>query len=720
MRPKESSKMRRGQNKRIVVKSLFSQSESQQFVRTHPGLSEELALRVYTSRLIGRDTALVLHGGGNTSVKLKRKNILGEEQDILYIKGSGVDLATIEPEGFVGLEMDPLRKLRSITILSDEEMENELRIHKISASSPDPSVEALLHAFLPRRYVDHTHADSILVLTNQENGEDVVRDALGPKVAVLPYVKSGFPLARGVIDLYDRCPDVGAIVVLNHGIFTFGEDAGVCYERMVEYVSRAESYIKKKIEGKILFTLRTDLVPPRDVSRSTARFAQVVRGVCAHRGSEGMLRRFYTEIRKGTDMVEASLSREIEEICRSGALTPDHVIRTKNWAIHIESVPENDEKLRQIVRESVETYKGKYDLYFKKQVEIKGVKRRKLDPYPRVFVVAGLGLVALGFTRRAARIAADIAEHTLRAKARGIALGEYKPISDSHAFDMEYWSLQQKKLGKTSALPLQGQVAVVTGGGGAIGFGVADRLLAAGAVVAISDIDKARLEKVHSILTERYDESQVESIPFDVTDYQLVEKAFEEICRRLGGIDIVVPNAGIAHVAKIENLEPDRFDQVVAVNLKGTFNVIKASVPVFKRQGTGGNIVVISSKNVFDPGAAFGAYSASKAGAHQISKIAALELAELGVRVNMLNPDAVFGDEKVSSGLWDLVGPERMRSRGLDAEGLKEYYCQRSLLKVHVLAEHVGNAVVFFASGQTPTTGATLPIDGGIPAAFPR
>ena len=205
-----------------------------------------------------------------------------------------------------------------------------------------------------------------------------------------------------------------------------------------------------------------------------------------------------------------------------------------------------------------------------------------------------------------------------------------------------------------------------------------------------------------------------------MTDYTAVEQAFAEISRRLGGIDLLVPNAGIAHVAKIEDLDPVRLDQVMAVNLKGTFNVIKASIPIFKRQGTGGNIVAVSSKNVFDPGAAFGAYSASKAAVHQISKIAALELAELGIRVNLINPDAIFGDAEVSSKLWELVGPERMRSRGLDPEGLKEYYRQRNLLKVQVLAEHVGNAVVFFASEQTPTTGATLPVDGGIPAAFPR
>ncbi len=212
----------------------------------------------------------------------------------------------------------------------------------------------------------------------------------------------------------------------------------------------------------------------------------------------------------------------------------------------------------------------------------------------------------------------------------------------------------------------------------------------------------------------------MESIVFDVSDYESVEKAFIEIGQRVGGLDLIVPNAGIAHVAKIEDLDPKKFDEVIAVNLKGTFNVIKASIPIFRRQGTGGNIVVISTKNVFDPGAAFGAYSASKAGGHQISKIAALELAELGVRVNMINPDAIFGDEEVSSKLWDLVGPERMKSRGLDPEGLKEYYRQKNLLKVQVLAEHVGNAVLFFASDQTPTTGATLPVDGGIAAAFPR
>jgi NAD(P)-dependent dehydrogenase (short-subunit alcohol dehydrogenase family) len=269
-------------------------------------------------------------------------------------------------------------------------------------------------------------------------------------------------------------------------------------------------------------------------------------------------------------------------------------------------------------------------------------------------------------------------------------------------------------------LTLEGQVALVTGAGGAIGAGIAECLLAAGANVAISDIDEERLDIVHELLVEKYGDESIESVICNVTDFAAVQLAVREVSCQFGGIDLLVPNAGIAHVASIEDLDPDRFNQVLAVNLMGTFNVIKATIPVLRRQASGGNIVLISSKNVPDPGASFGAYSASKAGAHQIAKIAALELAELGVRVNMVNPDAVFGDEKISSGLWDLIGPDRMKSRGLEPEGLKEYYRQRNLLKVSVLAEHVGNIVVFFASEQTPTTGASFPVDGGVPSAFPR
>jgi len=703
------------------VISAFNETAAKEFVGHYSDIPEELALRIYTSHLIGRNPDLVLHGGGNTSVKLNQKNIFKENQEILYVKGSGVDLATIEPEGFSGLDLSFLRKLRNLDSLSDDEMENQLELRKVESSSPNPSVEALLHAFLPHKYIDHTHADSVLILTNLKHGRSLIKEALGSKVSVLPYTMSGLPLAKEVVSQYEKNTDVEAIVILNHGIFTFGEDPRTSYERMIEYVNKAESFIKKEMRGKALITPRTDISSFKNMEAAPARVAQTLRGVCAHQASNGNLRRFYAETRNEPDLLNFSLSREAQTLCTSGVLTPDHAIRTKNKMVYIESVPDNDNDLKDVIKQNVESFKQYYHQYFQKQLKNKGIDRKELDPYPRVFLIAGLGLISLGFTRKDARIAADIAEHTIRAKLNAGALGEYIPIVDSHIFDMEYWSLQQRKLHLSSSTPLlQGQVAVITGGGGAIGFGIADRLLATGAVVVLSDIDEPRLQKARSILVEKYSESQVEIIAFDVTNYPSVEKAFDKISRKLGGIDIVIPNAGIAHVARIEDLDPDKFDQVIAVNLKGTFTTIKASIPVFKRQGTGGNIVVISSKNVFDPGVAFGAYSASKAGAHQISKIAALELAELGVRVNMINPDAVFGDEEISSKLWDLIGPDRMKCRGLDCQGLKEYYRNRNLLKASVLAEHVGNAVVFFAGNQTPTTGASLPVDGGIPAAFPR
>lgn len=683
-----------------------------------PDLPEELLLCVAISRLIGRDPELVLHGGGNTSVKSRVKDITGLERDILYVKGSGYDMSTIGPDGFTGLVLSDLQRLEPLEALSDAELVNQLRISAIQADSPTASIEGLLHAFLSHKYVFHSHADRILVLTNQKNGTQLVQEALGSKVAVIPYIKPGFLLAKGVSEASRNYPEAEAIISLNHGIFTFGADAESAYSRMIDYVGRAEQFIaahRKPVKGS---GLQVEQVPPKDAQ--IARIASAIRGASSFIDADGKKRRFYLELRNDADMIAASLSGNAEYICRSGVLTPDHVTRTKNGIVYLDSIPEEDEDLKQTVEKAVQQFREEYDTYFEKQTAEKQVQFSKLDNSPRLFMVAGVGIMALGFSRKWARIAADIAEHTIRAKQSILAMGDYEPISEAHVFDLEYMNLQQQKLEKMTGKDLQGQVAIVTGAAGAIGFGIADCLLQAGAVVVITDLDRTRLEKAESILAEKHTAHNIEALVFDITDYEAVEKALVDICKKLGGVDIIVPNAGIAQVAKIEDLDPQRFAQVLDVNLMGVFNLIKASIPVLKLQQSGGNIVLISSKNVFDPGAAFGAYSASKAAAHQLSRIAALELAELGVRVNMINPDAVFGDEEISSGLWDMIGPDRMKSRGLDPKGLRDYYRQRNLLKETVLAEHVGNAVVFFASEKTPTTGATLPVDGGVAAAAPR
>ncbi|MFL5395546.1 MAG: SDR family NAD(P)-dependent oxidoreductase, partial [Myxococcales bacterium] len=291
---------------------------------------------------------------------------------------------------------------------------------------------------------------------------------------------------------------------------------------------------------------------------------------------------------------------------------------------------------------------------------------------------------------------------------------------DSDLFDMEYWSLEQAKLGKEAEKPLARQVALVTGAAGAIGVGICTELLRAGAHVVMADIDEAALERARGKLSPIAGASACEAVRMDVADEASVDSAFDEACRRFGGVDVVVANAGIAHVSALEATSAERFRKVMDVNLVGYFLTIRAAARILRAQSTGGNVIVNASKNVFAPGADFGAYSASKAGGHQLGKVAAIELAPLGVRVNMINADAVFAEGDTPSGLWRDIGPERARSRGLPPEKLQEFYRERNLLHAEVTGAHVGRAVVFFASNQTPTTGATLPVDGGVIAAFPR
>lgn len=687
----------------------FSAEEAAQYVHQAAECSATLAMRVYTSRLIGQEESLVLHGGGNTSAKETVVNILGEPMEVLYIKGSGWDLATIEPAGFPALDLNYLRKLRVLPSLTDEAMVNQFRTHLLDASSPNPSIETLVHAFLPHRFIDHTHADAIVTLTNLADGEEKLHEALGEKIAILPFIMPGFPLAKAMADLYEKQPAVEAIILMHHGIFTFGDKAQGAYDRMIDYVSRAEAFLVAAAKKVKPVGTKAGTTPDYGV------VLPLLRGAVSPAGKPMVL-----HLRQSPDVLAALNRPDAEALFTTGVLTPDHVIRTKNYPLFLDLAGKSDEvAVAAQIAEKVAVYGVAYDGYFADQVAAKGA-RIKLDSLPRVVLVPGLGIVGVGGSPKSARIAADIAEHTVLAKVAGAAVGPYQELDPGSIFDMEYWSLEQAKLGKGKPLPLSGRVALVTGGGGAIALGIGRKLLEAGARVFLSDIDEQRLAAVCDKLAARFGASLVSPLVMDVTDGASVRAALAAVIRDSGGLDILVPNAGIAHVARLEALDTAKFQQVMAVNCLGVFEVIKAAVPIFRCQGLGGQIIINSSKNVFDPGPAFGAYSASKAGAHQLGKIAALELAEIGVRVNMINADAIFDADGVASGLWDVVGPDRMRARNLDPEGLKEYYRNRNLLKIEVLADHVGNAVVFFASGLTPTTGATLPVDGGIPAAFPR
>ena len=707
------------------MQSRWSDRESAEFVeRLAPRWGEEMALRVYTSRLIGRDPDLVMHGGGNTSLKGTVKTLVGDEVDALFVKGSGWDLDAIEPPGLPAVDLRHLRRLRALGALSDEEMVNQLRTHLFDAGAPNPSVETLLHAFLPHKFIDHTHADVALVVTNQPAAEHeaLAREAFGPTWAVVPYIMPGFALAKLAAEVFEKTSTVEGLVLLNHGLFTFADDAQTAYERMIAGVDRAERFVaaRRKEAARVAVPVGVDLAA---AARAAARLAPVLRAALAEPTGNGdqPWRRWVLEHRV-SDVVLATLGRaDAAALALEGPLTPDHVIRTKGPHLLLAGpLPlDDDTKLREQVVHAVAHYRRAYDAYFAANKARARATVTQLDATPRVILVPGVGIFSVGRTKADARIAADIADHTIVAKALGNAIGRYTALSDGDLFDMEYWVLEQAKLGKAKGPVLAGQVALVTGAVGAIGFGICRQLIAAGAHVVLTDIDQARLDTAVAELDPKR-KGVAAGVVMDVTSETSVAAGFATAARLYGGVDIVVLNAGVAHVSKIEATDAQAFRRVMDVNLVGYFLCLREAAQLLRRQGTGGHVIVNSSKNVFAPGADFGTYSASKAGAHQLGKVAALELAGAGVRVNMINADAVFGDPSRPSGLWQEVGPARAKSRGLDPGELQEFYRQRNLLKTLILPEHVGNAVVFLASNQTPTTGATIPVDGGVLEAFPR
>jgi rhamnulose-1-phosphate aldolase/alcohol dehydrogenase len=679
---------------------------------------EDLALCVYISRLIGGDDSLVLHGGGNTSVKAPVKTVFGDEITALFVKGSGHDLRTIEPAGFTALQLAPLARLRALDELSEADMTNQLRLNQLEASAALPSVETLLHAFLPPRFVVHSHANAVLCLSNQPTGKELLRAAAGDGVTVLPYIQPGFPLAKEMAGASEARPDTRGIIVAKHGLFTFADDARTAYERHLEIVDACERFLAARRPQR-LFTPRYHIeARPADLA---ACAAPILRGLLAERtGNEDVpYRRLLLDWRAGEEVLAFVDSAEAAVLAATGPLTPDHVTRTKPFAVYAADPAWNDVlRLRQQLTDAVADFVARYEAYVREHAG--GLAGAKLDPLPRVVFLPGAGAFCFGRSKQEAQIAADITVQGLHVKAVAQAMGGYEPASAAHLCAMEYWSLQQAKLGKNVDRPLERQVVFITGAAGAIGYGIAKVCAEAGAHLVLTDIDAERLERVAKRIEAAHGGGAATAIAMDVTNAVSVRAAFDEACRRYGGVDVVVVNAGIAHVAPVAELSDADLERVMAVNFTGAFFTMREGVRVLRAQGLGGNIVINSSKNVFGPGKDFGAYSASKAAGHQLGKVSAIELAAEGIRVNMINADAVFAEDDVQSGLWATVGPDRARSRGLKLEELPEYYRGRNLLRARVTARHVGNAVVFFASNRTPTTGATLPVDGGVVEAFPR
>ena len=678
------------------MKSRWSDSEAEAFVKryTEKGVTRDLALRTYTTRLLGSDPKLVLHGGGNTSVKTTMRDLLGDEVDVICVKGSGWDMGRIEPAGLPAVRLAELRRLRALEKLSDEDMVNFQRVNLLDSSAPNPSVETLLHAFLPHKFIDHTHSTAVLALTDQPDGEKIAREVFGDRVAYVPYTIPGFALAKSVADVFDKNPKVEGLVLLQHGIFTVGDDARQAYERMIEFVTLAEERLARQRKSRAPVQLPTNIARLPDI-------APILRGAVAIARDElaGTVKRQILCFRTSPAILDYVNGAELQRYAQQGVVTPDHTIRTKNWPLIVPAPDAHklDAWKKEVVA-AVEAFVARYHAYFSRHNQRAEPRKKELDPLPRVILVPGVGLFGVGASANDAAIAADIAENTIEVITDAEAIGEYRPISEADMFDVEYWSLEQAKLGKAAEKVLARQVCVVTGGGSGIGAATARAMAAEGAEVAILDRDHDMAVKAAKAIHRH-----ALAIQCDVTDPMSVRAAFDTVVDAFGGVDIVVSNAGAAWQGNIGSVDDEVLRKSFELNFFAHQSVAQNAVRIMKAQGTYGCLLFNTSKQAVNPGKDFGPYGLPKAATLFLVRQYALDHGKDGIRANAVNAD------RVRSGLLtnEMVAA-RAKARGVS----EATYMSGNLLGREVYAAEVAEAFVYLAHAEK-TTAAVITVDGG-------
>ena len=688
----------------LTVRSRWSDSRAREAVARmgDRGVPEDLALRVFTTRLLGQDPKLVLHGGGNTSLKTLATDVLGDEHRVLRVKGSGWDMADIEPEGLPDVKVEPLLRLRRLDDLSDEDMVNFERANLIDSSAPTPSIETLLHAFLPLRFVDHTHSTAVLSLTNQPAGAELCRELFGDRVGIVPYIKPGFDLAKEAGAVFDRAPGVEGLVLLKHGAFTFADSARESYERMIDLVTLVEERLARG-RGKVFAA-----AAGRGRGARVEDVAPMVRGACAIEDGPGFdgRTRFVTDFRTGPGILAYVNGAELDRYSQAGVATPDHTIRTKNWPMLAPFPADGDPgPFRDGLAHAAASFAERYHAYFERHSSRHPDPKVELDASPRVVLVPGLGLFGLGRDAKDARIAADIAESTVETITDAESIGTFESASEAELFDIEYWSLEQAKLGGSADGPLQGCVVVVTGGGGTIGAATAAAFAKDGAEVAVLDVDADAAGATCDAIG-----GSALAVQCDVTDADSVRAAFDSVCVRFGGVDIVVSNAGAAWRGRIGDVSDEVLRKSFDLNFFSHQTVAQQAVRVMRSQGTGGALLFNVSKQAVNPGPDFGPYGLPKAATLSLVRQYALDHAADGIRVNGVNAD------RVRSG---LLTREMIAARA-EARGVTEQdYMTGNLLGREVAAEDVAQAFVHLAL-QVKTTADITTVDGGNIAAALR
>ena len=656
--------------------------------------ARELALRVYTSRLIGRDPDLVMHGGGNTSLKSTAEDVFGDSVDVLHVKGSGWDLETIEAAGMPAVRMAPLMRLRSLSALTDEAMVKVQRLNLMDPSAPNPSVETLLHAWVPHRYVDHTHATAFLVLANLPEVAEATRELFGDRLTLVPYVMPGFALAKAAADAFERNPEAAGLLLVNHGHFTWGADAKSSYDGIVAHTNLVEAWLADRRPAPLK---PAAALPKAQVAPVLVALRGALASVLPNGAHLPVL-----DLRTDDEARAFTGRSDLENLATRGVATPDHVIRTKGQPLVLRKAAQSAEAMACAVADYAETYRAYFDTHAPNAAEPKTM----LDTMPGVVWLEGAGIVGVGKTAAAARIAADIGMQSARVRADGEAVGGFRPIGAADLFAMEYWSLEQAKLGSGKAPPLQGRVVLVTGGAGAIGFSTAKAFAAQGACLFLVDRPGAALDEKIAALGRDHGGHGA-----DITAPGAAAEAVAACATRFGGLDILVSNAGVALTGDVATLPDKTLRDSFELNFFAHLAFSQAAIALFRAQVQGrgcrgaeaGQILFNVSKQAVNPGKGFAAYGLPKATTFFLLRQLALELGPEGVRANGINAD------RIRSG---LLSPDLIAARSI-ARGVDEAtYMAGNLLRVEVEARHVADAFVMLALSER-TTGHVMTVDGG-------
>jgi rhamnose utilization protein RhaD (predicted bifunctional aldolase and dehydrogenase)/NAD(P)-dependent dehydrogenase (short-subunit alcohol dehydrogenase family) len=671
---------------------------------TETGVQRDLAHCVYATRLLGRDPKLVLHGGGNTSVKLVQRDCFGDGAEVLRVKSSGTDMAAIAPDDMVAVRLPPMRQLRALEAIGDEELVAIERANLIDPRAANPSVEMMLHAFLPHKFIDHTHATAVLSLIDQPDGEKKCADVFGGRLGFVPYLMPGFGLAKKSIEVFERDKPSDGLILGKHGIVTFGTSASEAYERMIAMVSLAEDFIARHRKSAPFAPFAAS---PPDAA-ALARIAPIVRGACSGKDDkiEGAWRRLVLEFRGNDAVLNFLGTKDLAKRAEAGVLTPDHTIRTKNWSLLLPApAPDKLDDFAAAARAQAGQFAARYHDYFERHNKRAGGNKHELDPLPRVVLVPGLGLFGLGRSKNDAVIAADIAETWIEGVSDAEAIGRFESISEAEMFDCEYWPLEQAKLGARKELPLAGQIVAVTGAAGAIGAATAKTFAAAGADIALLDVNFSAAREQAKALAPT-------ALPLacDVTDAASVAAAFNKIAEHFGGVDIVVSNAGAAWQGRIGEVDEAILHKSFELNFYGHQRVAQAAVQIMLAQGTGGCLLFNVSKQAVNPGPNFGPYGIPKAAAMALMRQYALDYGADGIRANAVNAD------RIRSGLLtEEMIASRSKARGLSEKN----YMSGNLLGREVTAEDVAQAFLHQALALKTTADVTT-VDGGNIAAAMR